>query len=223
MKNFKWFLTVTSAIVALILASCAPGILTIASVTQNIVEVTAEATDSNLLNLAGWCDSKNILMLWYDFDDQPTGFDSRKTVFSLLPADKNVYLNNEFVGNYGINGINGWEAIRDTINVNASNTTFNGTLILYLRADDLLGTSWDLIIGENGQTKVVEVTNYVLVEFQKQEDSVYKVTKVQVVGEWKNFSVPKDMRLTDIQTKGFAFFRIDDDKVVDARVIYPKQ
>jgi len=219
MKNFKWFLTVTSAIVALILASCAPGILTIASLTQNIVEVTANSTDTDLSNLASWCDdSKDILMLWYDRANQPNGFDSRNEVFSHAGTDKNVYLNNEFVGNYGING---WKAIRDTINVNASNTTFNGTLILYLRADDLLRTSWDLIIGEVRQ-KVVTPTSYVLVEFQKQ-GSVYKVTKVQVGGEWQNFSVPKNKSWDEIGTKGFAFFKIDNDnhKVVDARVIYP--
>ena len=216
MKNFKWFLTVTSAIVALILASCAPGILPIASVTQKIVEVTAEATDSNLLNLAGWCKSKpNILMLWYDLANQPTGFDSRKEVFLPLPTDKNVYLNNEYVGNYGTTVLG---TIEGTIE--ASKTTFNGTLILYLRADDLLGTSWDLIIGENGQTKVAR-TNYVLVEFQKQ-GSVYKVTKVQVVGEWEDFAVPKDKSWDEIGTKGFAFFKIVNDIVVDARVIYPQ-
>ncbi|WP_448516731.1 hypothetical protein [Pseudothermotoga sp.] len=216
MKSLKWFLVVTSAIVALILTSCAPGILTISSVTQNIVEVTANSTDTNLSNLASWCDSKpDILMLWYDFDDQPTGFTNRSTVFSVNAADKNVYLNNEFVGNYGTADL---DTIKNTIN--ASKTTFSGTLILYLRADDLLGTRWDLFIGEAGQTKVT-VTNYVLVEFQRQ-GSVYKVTKVQVGSNWQNFTVPKDMTLTDIQTKGFAFFRIDDDKVVDARVIYPQ-
>jgi len=217
MKSLKWLLVVTSAIVALILASCAPGIRTIASVTQNIVEVTANSTDTNLSNLASWCGSNDILMLWYDLDDQPTGFASRRDVFSHAETDKNVYLNNVYVGNYGTTDL---DTIKATIE--ASKTTFSGTLILYLRADDLLGTSWDLIIGENGQTKVT-VTNYVLVEFQRQ-GSVYKVTKVQVGSNWQNFSVPKDMRLTDIQTKGFAFFRIDDDKVVDARVIviYPQ-
>ena len=218
MKNFKWFLTVTSAIVALILTSCAPGILTIASVTQNIVEVTANSTDDDLSNLASWCDSNGILMLWYDFDDQPTGFTNRSAVFSGgAAADKNVYLNNEFVGNYDTDDLN---TIISTIN--ASKTNFNGNLILYLRADDLLGTSWDLIIGENGQTKVVEVTNYVLVEFQKQ-GSVYKVTKVQVGGKWQDFTVPKNKSWDEIGTKGFAFFKIDDDKVVDARVIYPQR
>ena len=218
MKNFKWFLTVTSAIVALILASCAPGILPIASVTQKIVEVTAEATDSNLLNLAGWCKSKpNILMLWYDLANQPDGFDSRNEVFSPRPDDKNVYLNNVYVGNYGING---WQAIRDTIEAEARNTTFNGNLILYLRANDLLGTSWDLIIGEKVRRNVT-ITTYVLVEFQKQ-GSVYKVTKVQVRGEWEKFAVPKDKSWDEIGTKGFAFFRIDYGKVVDARVISPK-
>jgi hypothetical protein len=224
MKSLKWLLVVTSAIVALILASCAPGILPIASVTQNIVEVTAEATDSNLLNLAGWCESKpNILMLWYDLDldDQPTGFTNRSEVFSGgAAADKNVYLNNEYVENYGTTVL---DTIKSTITDEASKTTFNGNLILYLRARDLLGTSWDLIIGETGQTKVT-VTNYVLVEFQRQ-GSVYKVTKVQVGGDWQNFSVPKDKSWDEIGTKGFAFFRIDNDngKVVDARVIYPQR
>jgi hypothetical protein len=218
MKNLKWLLVVTSAIVALILTSCAPGILLIPSVTENIVEVTANSIDTDLSNLASWCRSNDILMLWYDFDNQPTGFDSRKDVFSGSTAtDKNVYLNNVFVGNYDTDDL---ETIKNTIN--ASKTTFSGTLILYLRADNLLRTSWDLIIGENGQTRVVEVTNYVLVEFQKQ-GTVYKVTKVQVGGDWQNFTVPKDMTLMDIQTKRFAFFRIDDGIVVDARVIYLEQ
>jgi hypothetical protein len=188
-------------------------------VTQNIVEVTANSADTDLSNLARWCDlNDDILMLWYDFDDQPTGFTNRSAVFSGGDAaDKNVYLNNVFVGNYGITVL---DTIKATIEA-TSKTTFNGNLILYLRADDLLGTSWDLIIGENGQTRVVEVTNYVLVEFQKQ-GSVYKVTKVQVRGEWEKFAVPKDKSWDEIGTKGFAFFRIDYGKVVDARVISPK-
>jgi hypothetical protein len=74
-----------------------------------------------------------------------------------------------------------------------------------------------LIIGEDNETKAI--TNYVLVEFEVDSTGVYKVTKVQVNGEWENLSVPKN--ITDITNKGFAFFRIDDDKVVDARVIYP--
>lgn len=217
MKSLKWFLIATSAIVALILVSCAPLPSIISSVTQNIVEVTANSTDSDLLNLASWCDSKpDILMLWYDFDNQPTGFTNRSLVFSVNAADKNVYLNNEFVGNYGTTDLT---TIQNTID--ASITTFNGTLILYLRADDLLGTSWDLIIGEAGQTKVTVTTSYVLVEFERQGD-VYKVTNVQAGGDWQDFTVPKDMSLTEITNKGFAFFRIDDDKVVDARVIYPQ-
>ena len=220
MKSLKWLLVVTSAIVALILTSCAPGTLTISSVTQNIVEVTANSTDTDLSNLASWCDSNNILMLWYDFDDQPTGFTNRSYVFSGgAAADKNVYLNNEYVGNYGTTAL---DTIERTIASEASKTTFSGTLILYLRADDLLGTSWDLIIGENGQTKVTVTTSYVLVEFQKQ-GSVYKVTKVQAKGNWQDFSVPENKSWDEIGTKGFAFFRIDNDKVVDARVIYPKQ
>jgi hypothetical protein len=157
-------------------------------------------------------------MLWYDFDDQPTGFRDRNSVFSGgAAADKNVYLNNEFVGNYGTTVL---DTIKRIIEAEASETTFNGNLILYLRADDLLRTSWDLIIGEAGQTKVI-VTSYVLVEFQK-HGSVYKVTKVQVGSNWQNFSVPKNKSWDEIGTKGFAFFRIDDYIVVDARVIYPE-
>mgnify|MGYP001093540593 CR=1 FL=1 len=214
MKSLKWFLIVTAAIVAMILVSCAPLPSIIPSVTQNIVEVTANSTDTNLLRLASWYDSNpDILVLWYDFDNQPTGFTDRSLVFSVNAADKNVYLNNEFVGNYA----DGLGTIINTID--ASKTTFSGTLILYLRADDLLGTSWDLIIGEAGQTKTT-VTNYVLVEF-KREGGVYKVTNVQAGGDW-NFNLPNNMTLTDIQIKGFAFFRINDDKVEDARVIYPK-
>jgi hypothetical protein len=172
-----------------------------------------------LLNLAGWCESKpNILMLWYDFDDKPTGFTERSTVFSDAAADKNVYLNNVYVENYGTTDLN---TIENKITIEASKTTFNGNLILYLRADNLFGTSWDLIIGENRRTKAT-ITTYVLVEFQRQ-GSVYKVTNVQVGGDWQNFSVPKDKSWNEIGTKGFAFFRIAGDKVVDARVIYPQR
>ncbi len=98
----------------------------------------------------------------------------------------------------------------------------SGSLILLLRAQDLLGTVYDLIIGEDGQTKVA-VTNYVLVEFEEIDSTnhVYKVSKVQVNQDWKNFTVPKNISVIDLANKGFAFFRIDDDKVVDARVIYP--
>ncbi|HBT38836.1 MAG: Uncharacterized protein XD58_1542 [Thermotoga sp. 50_1627] len=214
MKRLKWFLIATSAIVALILVSCAPLPLIIPSITQNIVEVTANSADPYLSDLADWCDQNDILMLWYELDQPPDGFDGRNTAFSGSPAaEENVYLNNEFVGNYGTTDLN---TIKSTIN--ASKTTFSGTLILYLKADDLLGTSWDLIVGEAGQTKIA-VTNYVLVEFQT-EGSIYKVTKVQVVSDWQNFNVPKDM--SSITNKGFAFFRIDDDRVVDARVIYPQ-
>jgi hypothetical protein len=97
MKNFKWFLTVTSAIVALILTSCAPGILTIASVTENIVEVTANSTDTDLSNLASWCRSKGILMLWYDFDDQPDGFDSRSMSFQVVCSHRQERLSEQRV------------------------------------------------------------------------------------------------------------------------------
>ncbi len=215
MKGAKLWLILTAVAVALILVGCGPLTLTISSITQNIVEVTANATDTNLEALAEWCDSKsNILMLWYDFDNQPNGFNYRNGIFQIAAADKNVYLNNEYVGNYGTTSLS---TIESTINSSA--TTFNGTLIMYLKSNDLLGTSWDLIIGEGNETKVAN-TNYVLAEFEKIDSKVYKVTLVQAGGDWRTFTVPKDISITN---KGFAFFRIDDDKVVDARVIYPGQ
>ncbi|MEJ5228947.1 MAG: hypothetical protein WHT65_03005 [Pseudothermotoga sp.] len=218
MKGVKLWLVGVALVVVLILVSCAPGNRTISSVAHNVVEVTANIKDTNLENLANWCDSKNILMLWYDYDNQPTGFTERSIVFETTAADKSVYLNNEFVENYATTGLTTIQAT-----INSSITNLSGTLTLYLRADDLLGTQWDLVIGESGQTKAVAITNYVLVEFEEIDTTnhVYQVTKVQVGGDWNNFTVPKDIPLSNLANKGFAFFRIDDDKVVDARVIYP--
>lgn len=219
MKGVKLWLVGVALVVVLILVSCAPGNRTISSVAHNVVEVTANIEDTNLENLANWCDSKNILMLWYDYDNQPTEFTARSIVFETTAADKSVYLNNEFVENYATTGLTTIQAT-----INSSITNLSGTLTLYLRADDLLGTQWDLIIGEDGQTKLA-ITNYVLVEFEEIDTTnhVYKVTKVQVDQNWQNLDTTglKDIPLSNLANKGFAFFRIDDDKVVDARVIYP--
>ncbi|MGJ8455022.1 hypothetical protein ACSFC1_06935 [Pseudothermotoga sp. U03pept] len=218
MKGLKWLLLIAALIGILILSSCGSILTTIASVAHNIVEVTANNVDTTLRNLASWCDSQDILMLWYDFDNEPEDFNERMTVFESPEyppvADKNVYLNNEYIGNYGT-GLDQLDQIKNTIS--ASKTTFSGTLIMYLRLDESL--NWDLYIGEDRQAKVTK-TNYVLVEFEKDTtNQVYKVTKVQVDRDWNAFVVPKNM--SSITNKGFAFFRIDDDKVVDARVIYP--
>ncbi|GAB4313357.1 hypothetical protein [Pseudothermotoga sp.] len=213
MKGVKFWLFAIATVAVLAMVGCGPMIPIKSSFAHNVVEVTANVVDDDLEDLASWCDGKNILMLWYDFDSQPAGFGDRDDVFSGSPvADKNVYIDNQYAGNYDIETI---ETIENSIN--NLKVSLSGTLILYLKANDLLGTSWDLIIGEDNETKAI--TNYVLVEFEVDSTGVYKVTKVQVNGEWENLSVPKN--ITDITNKGFAFFRIDDDKVVDARVIYP--
>lgn len=211
MKGVKWWLLAIATVAVLAMVGCGPVIPIKSSVVHNIVEVTANGVDDDLKDLASWCDTNNILMLWYDFDNQPQGFSDREDVFSGAAADKNVYIDNQYAGIYGNETIGTIEK-----SINNLKVSLSGTLILYLKANDLLGTSWDLIIGEDNQTKTI--TSYVLVEFEV-DSTIYKVTKVQVVGDWQNLSVPKN--ITDIANKGFAFFRIDDDKVVDARVIYP--
>lgn len=216
MRKLRFWLVAMALATVLVLVSCAPGFEKIGSLVQNVVEVTANSVDDDLRNLASWCDEKDILMLWYDLDSQPSGFSARNMVFDTAATDKNVYLNNEYVGNYGSISLDDIKTI-----INSGITNLSGTLVLYLRADDLLGTQWDVIIGEGGQTKAI--TNYVFVEFEEIDatNHIYKVTKVQVGGDWNNFTVPKNIPLSDLANKGFAFFRIDDDKVVDARVIYP--
>jgi len=212
MKVLKWSLLIAALVSILILSSCGSITGIKPSLAHNIVEVTANNVDSNLTQLASWCYTEQILMLWYDLNPQPTGFSERINSFQPLATDKNVYLNNEFVGNYDLPNL---DQIKLTIN--ASKTTFSGTLIMYLRMNSSL--TWDLYIGEDEQTKAI--TNYVLVEFQEIDTTnhVYQVTKVQVRGEWDKLDVPKNM--SSITNKGFAFFKIQDDKVVDARVIYP--
>lgn len=217
MKGVKLWLLGTAVVLTLAIVGCAPGYSIKPGIAHNIVEVTANSTDSDLEDLASWCNDNDILMLWYDFDSQPSGFDGRKTVFEMTVADKNVYIDNQYAGNYNTSNI---EAIESSIT--SLKVTLSGTLILYLKANDLLGTSWDLIIGESGETKVAQ-TSYVLVEFQKTANNVYEVNKVQV-GDWNSFTVPKNITASNLVNKGFAFFKIDGNdgnKVVDARVIYP--
>lgn len=219
MKGVKWWILLLGALFLSVLISCGPTYPTISSVAHHVVEVTANDNDNNLKNLASWCDTNNILMLWYDFDNQPQGFSDREDVFSGAAADKNVYADNKYIDNYTATST---VLVENEIDEYVSSNNLSGSLILLLRAQDLLGTVYDLIIGEDGQTKVA-VTNYVLVEFEEIDSTnhVYKVSKVQVNQDWKNFTVPKNISVIDLANKGFAFFRIDDDKVVDARVIYP--
>lgn len=207
-----------SMVVVLAVVGCVPSNPIVPSVAHHIVELTANDTDTDLEDLADWCDENNILMLWYDLDTQPTGFTNRNTVFPSSAADKNVYADNQSAGNYGTTNLN---TIKTLINTLISNQ-LSGTLTLLLKGTDILGTSYDLIIDESGETKVA-ITNYVLVEFEEIDSTnhVYKVTKVHIDQNWKNLNAPKNIPATELANKGFAFFRIDDDKVVDARVIYP--
>lgn len=227
MKGLKWWFLVISVIMVLAVVGCVPSNPVKPSVAHHIVEVTANNIDTDLEDLADWCDQNNILMLWYDLNTQPPGFTNRNTVFRLAANDKNVYADNQYAGNYDISDL-------DTIETQIINnliSQLSGTLTLLLRGTDILGTSYDLIIGESGETKGVEITSkyvYVLVEFEEIDSTnhVYKVTKVQVGEDWKNFTVPKNISATELANKGFAFFKIDkidtdNDKVVDARVIYP--
>lgn len=219
MKGVKFWLFAIATVAVLAMVGCGPINPIKSSFAHNVVEVTANVVDDDLEDLASWCDGKNILMLWYELDNQPQGFNDRNAVFSGAAADKNVYTDNQFIANYGTTSLNGVET---AINNYVSNNNLSGSLILLLRAQDLLGTVYDLIIGEDGQTKAA-ITNYVLVEFEEIDSTnhLYKVSKVRVDQDWKNFTVPKNISVTDLANKGFAFFRIDDDKVVDARVIYP--
>ncbi|MFN3283957.1 MAG: hypothetical protein ACK40Q_06965 [Pseudothermotoga sp.] len=218
MKDFKWWLLTLAVMVVLLVVGCLPGNPIITSSTLHIVEVTANSTDNTLLNLAFWCYENNRLMLWYDFDAQPQGFNDRALIFATSAADKNVYADNKYAGNLGTDNLSTVEATITSL----TGGSLNGELILLLKAKDLLETEYDLIIGESGETKVVQ-TNYVLVEFEKIDSTkhLYKVTKVQAGGEWTNFNVPKNIPREDLSKKGFAFFRIDGDEVVDARVIRP--
>ncbi len=218
MKGVRWRLLLLAALLILLTLACMPGYQTIGSVTRHVVEVTANARDNTLLDLSSWCRENNKLMLWYDLVNQPSGFNDRNSIFDQTASDKSVYADNQYVGNYGNTNLDG---IKNSI-TNKTTDPLTGSLILLLRAKDLLGTEYDLIIGESGETKVA-VTNYVLVEFQMIDNTkrLYKVKKVQAGGDWKNFNVPKAIPSTELSNTGFAFFRIDGGKVVDARVIYP--
>ncbi|HPP71238.1 MAG TPA: hypothetical protein PLK95_11010, partial [Pseudothermotoga sp.] len=142
MKGVKWWILLLGALFLLVLISCGPTYPPISSLAHHVVEVTANDNDSDLKDLASWCDTKNILMLWYELDNQPQGFNDRNAVFSDAAADKNVYTDNQFIANYGTTSLNGVET---AINNYVSNNNLSGSLILLLRAQDLLGTVYDLI------------------------------------------------------------------------------
>ncbi|HPP71235.1 MAG TPA: hypothetical protein PLK95_10995, partial [Pseudothermotoga sp.] len=143
MKGVKWWILLLGALFLLVLISCGPTYPPISSLAHHVVEVTANDNDNNLKNLASWCDdTKNILMLWYDFDNQPQGFSDREVVFSRAAADKNVYIDNQFIDNYDTTNL---DDVTTAINNYVISNNLSGSLILLLRAQDLLGTVYDLI------------------------------------------------------------------------------
>ena len=219
MKKYVWIISV--AMLALLLFSCAPGVLTITSINAFLVEVTADSVDQSVKNLFTSCESyttPTVRMLFYNLDNPPTGFSDRNTVFSLsAPAtDKAVYALNQYKGLCGA-GISDVSDLEDGSATDPRNYTPTANLTFYLRANDLLGLSWTMVVDDKAKSKT-SITNYVLAEFEVKDD-VYSVTEVQVAGDISNLTLPTN--ITDL-SKGYALFRIDDDIVVDCQVIEPQ-
>ena len=214
MKKYVWIISV--AILALLLFSCAPGVLTITSINAFLVEVTANSVDQSVKDLFTSCESyttPTVRMLFYNLTDQPTGFSDRNTVFSAAASDKAVYALNQYEGQCGPTDIS------DVSDLGTDPSTYTPTanLTFYLRANDPLGLSWTMVVDDKAKSKAA-ITNYVLAEFEEKDD-VYSVTEVQVVSDISNLTLPTN--ITDL-SKGYALFRIDDGTVVDCEVIVPQ-
>jgi len=213
MKKYVWIISV--AILALLLFSCAPGVLTITSINAFLIEVTANSVDQDVKDLFTSCGNYTtpaVKMLFYNLTDQPTGFSDRNTVFSAAASDKAVYALNQYEGQCGTN-------ISDVSDLGTDPSTYTPTanLTFYLRANDPLGLSWTMVVDDKAKSKAA-ITNYVLAEFEEKDD-VYSVTEVQVVSDISNLTLPTN--ITDL-SKGYALFRIDDGTVVDCEVIVPQ-
>ncbi|AJC74722.1 hypothetical protein AJ81_04735 [Pseudothermotoga hypogea DSM 11164 = NBRC 106472] len=221
-------LVLVAALTLLLLAlsSCAKWILIVVDgkVYPIEVEETSNAselkdpTNQDFMELANWCaEQEDVVMFWYDLADPPVGFHDRATLFvgATDVIDKNVYVNNVFIANYEDTAID--EII--SIISEQPREDFPGELKLRLVATDLSATVYDLFVDE---VKAKDATaKYVLVEFEEVQSNVYKVTKVQVSENFENMDVPKNIPASELNTKGFAFFKIRDGEVVDNRVIEP--
>ncbi len=99
----KWFLVIlAAAVIAVLLASCGVPLATRKLATwYNIVEIVANDVDNDMKAIANATYNQRVIFLWYDFTsgERPEGFDPLN--FPTVPADKQVYLNWEYVGNYG--------------------------------------------------------------------------------------------------------------------------
>ena len=217
MKKYVWIISV--AILALLLFSCAPGVLTITSINAFLVEVTANSVDQSVKDLFTSCENyttTTVKMLFYNLTNPPTGFSDRNTVFSAAASDKSVYALNQYKGLCGTD-ISDASDLEDGSATDPSNYTPTANLTFYLRANDPLGLSWTMVVDDKAKSKAA-ITNYVLAEFEEKDD-VYSVTEVQVVSDISNLTLPTN--ITDL-SKGYALFRIDDGIVVDCEVIMPR-
>jgi len=217
MKKYVWIISV--AMLALLLFSCAPGVLTITSINAFLVEVTANSVDQSVKDLFTSCESyttTTVRMLFYNLTNPPTGFSDRNTVFSAAASDKSVYALNQYKGLCGTD-ISDASDLEDGSATDPSNYTPTANLTFYLRANDPLGLSWTMVVDDKAKSKAA-ITNYVLAEFEEKDD-VYSVTEVQVVSDISNLTLPTN--ITDL-SKGYALFRIDDGTVVDCEVIEPR-
>ncbi len=212
MRKAKILFFLAAAVLILIVASCGSiVVLPKYGIPLNIVEAGEIWDEALLKELASFCDGirsdKAAVMLYYEgalFSDRGLG------------GPTEVYLNGEDVGGYS----------NDTELSNTKNQILNwlkpvsnleGNLTLKLVPNDLLGTTWDLVIGEAGATKAA-VTNYVLVEFENRS-GVYAVTNVQIKGNFGDVNPPKNIPAS--QLKGYAFFKIEDGVITASRVILP--
>jgi len=216
-KRYIWIISI--AVLALLLFSCAPGFLTIPSINAFLVEVTANSVDQSVKDLFTSCENyttQTVKMLFYNLTSQPTGFSDRNTVFDISSSDKFVYALNQYKGQCGT-GISNVSDLEDSSNTDPRNYNPTANLTFYLRANDPLGLSWTMVATDDTKSRVA-ITNYVLAEFEEKDD-VYSVTKVQAVDDINNLTLSTN--ITDL-SKGYAFFRIDGDIVVDCQIIVPQ-
>ncbi len=221
----KWFLaTFLSLVLIVFLASCAPLFVRKLATWTNVVEIVAnDMTDAmKQIANANYPNYNNrVIFLWYDFNNPPTGFDDYE--FSVTPADKNVYVNWEYVGNYESQSVSSIITAITNKLVDLSNPPVP-KLTMYLDPDDPIGLTWSLYIGEGTSTKV-SFFNYAFIELEKIPISgtnrLYKVTKVQFKDDWNNIDISALKGKILFEHKGYVFFKIKDDEVVDALVLIP--
>ncbi|KUK02204.1 MAG: hypothetical protein XD58_1671 [Thermotoga sp. 50_1627] len=216
MRKAKILFLLAAAVLILIVASCGPiVVLPKYGIPLNIVEAGV-IRDNLLEDLASWCANQNdLVMLYYP----STTLLSNRGIVGMSSTDKFVFLNNEIAGGYS-NDTELSNTKDQILNWLKPVSNLEGNLTLKLVPNDLLGTTWDLVIGVGGEEKSVITpdSGYVLVQFVNQ-NGVYTVTNVQLETDWKNLNVPKNIPAS--QLKGYAFFKIENEEITASRVILP--